>query len=82
MFEAHQGEIALVLSDWMMPGMGGLELARALNQRHQFTKVLMLTGHSLDQEVLDATPESVVGWVQKPPHLDQLAQKVAQAVRD
>ena len=81
-FEAHQGEIALVLSDWMMPGMGGLELARALNQRHQFTKVLMLTGHSLDQEVLDATPESVVGWVQKPPHLDQLAQKVAQAVRD
>jgi len=81
MFEKHQDEIALVVSDWMMPSMGGLALARVLKQRYQLAKVLILTGHSLDHEILDAVPENVVGWVQKPPHLEQLSQAVAQAMQ-
>ncbi len=79
-FEERQGEIALVLSSWVMPGGGGLELARALKQRRQDAKVLILTGHSLDQEIKDTAPEGVVGWVQKPPQLEQLAEAVARAL--
>ncbi len=79
-FEEHQDEILLVLSDWMMPGIGGLELVRALKQRRQDSKVLILTGHSLDQEIETTAPEGIVGWVQKPPQLEQLAEAVTRAL--
>jgi PAS domain S-box-containing protein len=79
-FEEHQGEIALVLSDWVMPGVGGLELARALKQRRRDIKVLILTGYLLDQEIKDTAPEGIVGWVKKPAQLEQLAEAVAQAL--
>jgi len=37
--------IALVLSDWSMPGMSGLELVHQLSQRHDAVRALILTGH-------------------------------------
>ncbi len=79
-FEEHQDGISLVLSDWVMPGIGGLELVRALKQRRQDSKVLILTGHSLDQEIETTAPEGIVGWVQKPPQLEQLAEAVTRAL--
>ena len=82
LFAEHQDEISLVLSDWVMPGMRGPELVRALKQHRQDTKVLILTGHSPDQETKDIAPEGVVGWVQKPPQLEQLAEEVAQALKE
>jgi DNA-binding NtrC family response regulator len=69
-----------VLSDWVMPSMSGLELARQLEERRMAVKVLMLTGHPLDEEAKRTMPESVVGWVLKPPSLEQLAEAVAQAL--
>ncbi len=80
--EQHHGDISLVLSDWVMPLMGGLELVRELQQRRLSAKVLMLTGHPLDRTTKSKPPEGVVGWVQKPPSLDQLAEAVAQALRE
>jgi two-component system cell cycle sensor histidine kinase/response regulator CckA len=88
-FERHEGDpstgsgqrISVVLSDWAMPLMGGLELARELNQRYPTVKVLMLTGYPLDRRTRATAPEGVVGWVQKPPSLEQLARVVAQAVK-
>jgi CheY-like chemotaxis protein len=60
--------------------MGELELARALKRRRQDAKVLMLTGYSPDHEIKDTAPKGVVGWVQKPPQMEQLAQVAAQAL--
>ena len=63
-----------------MPSMGGLALVRELEERQIALKVLMLTGHPLDAETRRALPKSVVGWVLKPPSLEQLAEAVAQAL--
>jgi len=79
-FERRRDEIALVLSDWVMPVMGGLELVRELEARQTAVKVVMLTGHLLDEGTKRAVPGSVVGWVLKPPSLEQLAEAVAQAL--
>jgi len=78
--EAHAGEIALVLSDWVMPGMGGLELVQALQTRDPTLKILMLTGHPLNQETRETVPANVVGWTFKPPSLEQLAQDLNKAL--
>ncbi|MEE8389912.1 MAG: response regulator [Anaerolineae bacterium] len=81
-FEEHQDEISLVISEWMMPGIGGPQLTRALKQRHPSVQVLMLTSHSLSQETKDTAPEGVVGWVQKPLKIEQLAELVAWALKE
>jgi CheY-like chemotaxis protein len=76
----HLDEIALVLSDWVMPSMGGLELVRRLVARQPTMGVLLFTGHPLSQEVKDAVPSNVVGWMLKPLTLERLAEAVSQAL--
>jgi CheY-like chemotaxis protein len=78
--EQHADAIALVLSDWMMPSMGGLELVRELASRHPTMSVLMFTGHPLSQEVKETVPPNVAGWLLKPPSLEQLSRTVSQAL--
>ena len=78
--EQHKDDISLVLSDWVMPSMGGLALVRELERRDVAVKVLMLTGHPLDNETKRTVPTSVVGWLLKPVDLDQLTEAVAQAL--
>jgi PAS domain S-box-containing protein len=78
--EQHAGEIALVLSDWVMPSMGGLELVRELASLYPMMGVLLFTGHPLSKEDKDAVPPNVVGWLLKPPSLEQLATAVSQAL--
>ncbi|MCP4536308.1 MAG: response regulator [Chloroflexi bacterium] len=79
-FEQHWQEISLVLSDWVMPLMDGIELVHKLNQYHSVVRVLMLTGHPLDESTQKSVPEGVVGWVQKPLRLEQLAEAIALAL--
>ena len=78
--DQHGEKIALVLSDWVMPSMGGLELVRRLVEMRPAIAVLLLTGHPLSQEAKDAVPPNVVGWILKPSSLEQLADAVSQAL--
>ena len=78
----HAAEIALVLSDWVMPSMGGMELVRELASLQPGMRVLLFTGHPLSREIKDTVPPNVVGWLLKPPSLEQLAQAVSQALSE
>lgn len=73
-------EISLVLSDWVMPSMGGVELARTLQTQHPAIRVLLLTGHSLNKKDKLEIPANVTGWVQKPLKLKEIARAVDQAI--
>ncbi len=77
-----QGEqIALVLSDVVMPGMGGIALFYALRERGWQTPVILLTGHPMDKELEALQAQGLSAWLLKPPGLKQLAQAVADALR-
>jgi CheY-like chemotaxis protein len=83
LFEQHTGAIDLVLSDMIMPEMGGRALFNALKQRDATVQVLLLTGHPLTgEELADLSAQGLRGWLLKPPSLEQLAQAVAQALED
>ena len=75
-FEDHP-EIALVLSDVVMPNMNGLELCRKLKQRKQNIPVLLLTGYSDEHLELGETGGVAAGWLKKPVSLEELAQQIA-----
>ncbi len=82
LFERASGGIALVLSDLVMPEMGGLTFTRLLLAHDPTARVVVLTGHMLGEEVDSLREAGVAAWLQKPPSLEQLSQVVAQALAE
>jgi two-component system cell cycle sensor histidine kinase/response regulator CckA len=70
----------LVLTDVMMPGIGGVALARELEHRHPGLPLLFMSGYSateLDHEGVNATKATVV---QKPFSPDVVVRRVEEAL--
>ncbi len=82
LFEQAAGKIALVLSDLVMPEMGGQTFARLLRANDPTARIVVLTGHILEEEVDNLREAGVIAWLQKPPSLEQLSQVVAQALAE
>jgi two-component system cell cycle sensor histidine kinase/response regulator CckA len=78
--EERQGEIALVLSDVVMPRMSGTALLHALKERGLTVQVVMLTGHPIRREMEELRTQGMADWLPKPPRLEQLAEVVARAL--
>ena len=79
LLEGSGADVQLVISDWVMPEMDGLALARALEARGS-VKLLMVTGHPLTETPLPEPQHTIVGWLRKPVDLAQLAEAVAAAL--
>ena len=73
-----QGDrIALIISDVVMPEMGGISLLKTLRIGGWETAVLLLTGHPLNKELDEALTYTNVEWMSKPVTLEQLANAVS-----
>jgi len=61
-------KIGLIVSDWYMPTMDGLDLLRALkaNPQTAHIPVLMLTAEGQRDNVLDAMQSGAAGYIVKP----------------
>jgi CheY-like chemotaxis protein len=82
-FEQHTGEIDLVLTDLVMPEMGGHALFHTLKQQNPTIKVLVTSGHPLDEQDLEnLRAQGLSSWLPKPSSLEQLAQAVAQVLEE
>jgi len=79
--ERHPGEVALILSDVVMPGMGGVALLHAVRERALAIPVVLLTGHPLEHELKDLRDQGMVEWLMKPIDLEQLAEVIARALQ-
>ena len=74
---AQADSLRLVITDMTMPGMNGLELARALAQNWPALPVLIATG--LDPSATEnSLPPNVVGFLQKPYKNRLLADQIRQ----
>ena len=78
----RSAEIALILSDIVMPSMGGMALVQVLRERQWKKPVLLVTGHPLREELRTLQPIFPVDWISKPPTIDMLAAKVARLLGD
>jgi signal transduction histidine kinase len=77
---AHEGRISLVLSDLIMPEMGGIALSEELHKLYPEIKMVMLSGHPLDEIRVEA-PDGIAEWLQKPIDLDELAEALRRALQ-
>jgi len=68
--------IDLILTDVVMPGLSGREMADQLKQRGRRVKVLFMSGYTDDTIVLEGVPRKEAEFIQKPFGPDELAGKV------
>jgi two-component system, cell cycle sensor histidine kinase and response regulator CckA len=78
--ESHKGKIDLVITDVVMPGMGGRELVKQLATTRPGTKVLYLSGYTEDAIVSDGSIEKGTAFLQKPFTLQNLSRKVREVL--
>ena len=67
----------LILSDVVMPRMGGVALFKNLVRRGNSTPVVLLTGHTMGVELEGLKEHGLAGWLPKPPPLAELAALLA-----
>jgi two-component system, chemotaxis family, chemotaxis protein CheY len=91
--EAHSGEEALerisaalepfniVICDWEMPRMTGIELFKQVHSRDPKLPFLMLTGRTDLESVVAAKKAGITGYLVKPVSPQQLRAKVAVLLR-
>jgi len=76
----HQGPIHLLLTDVVMPGMNGHEVAKRLESLHPETKALYMSGYTDDAIVLHGVLVAGVNYIQKPFTVDALTKKVREVL--
>jgi len=75
----------VVLADWMMPEMDGLELTQRIRQRDEeqgtYTAVILFTAHDGVEYLVKAFEHGVDDYLCKPPNPHELAARVNAAAR-
>src|SRR6202522_3917485 len=77
---AHEGVIHLLLTDVIMPGMNGKELAQRVSEIRPNTKVLYMSGYTENVIGHNGTLEAGVRLLQKPFTLQDLKMKVREVL--
>jgi Response regulator containing CheY-like receiver, AAA-type ATPase, and DNA-binding domains len=66
--ELRRGPFDMVITDWNMPGMAGIELLKAIRSDATLAKmpVLMVTAEAKREQIIEAAQAGVNGYVIKP----------------
>ena len=80
--EKCDGSIELIITDWNMPVMGGLDMVRALRGNPSTARlpILMVTTRSVKEDIMQAVEAGVNGYVLKPFTPQVLKDKIDQVV--
>lgn len=76
-----EGNFEVIISDWNMPEMTGLDLLKKVRETPNFAKLpfIMLTAESESQQVIAAAQAKVTNYVVKPFTTAQILEKLAAA---
>jgi len=71
----------IILTDLMMPGIGGMEVVAKVREQHLDTVVIVITGYATVEHSIEAMKKGAFDFIPKPFTPDQLRVVVSKAVR-
>jgi DNA-binding NtrC family response regulator len=74
--------VDLVLSDVMMPELGGRGVLDAIRQRHRGVRVLFMSGHNYDTAIRGMAKRGDLSFIEKPFTADQLLKRLREVVNE
>jgi PAS domain S-box-containing protein len=80
LYEQHEGQIDLIMTDVVMPGISGRELAQSLETLHPDIRVLYMSGYTDDAIVRHGLLDQEIAFLQKPFTPDALMRKVREVL--
>ena len=72
----NDGKFDLLLLDWMLPKMTGLELCKAIRQMNAKVPILFLTAKDTVQETVEGLKASANDYIKKPFSFDELVERI------
>lgn len=72
----------LLLLDWMLPKMTGLELCKAIRQTNSKVPILFLTAKDTVQETVEGLKAGANDYIKKPFSFDELVERIKVQLRD
>lgn len=70
----------LVITDIVMPGVGGMSLYKSLRRHYPDIKIMMMTGYPLGSGTRELLDQGQVTWIQKPLDSKSLGRSVREAL--
>ncbi|TLS67258.1 PAS domain S-box protein [Mariprofundus erugo] len=81
LFMAHAGEVDLIISDVVMPKMGGVELLRSVRRYNEQLPFMLVTGYDRDHVIGVGAPGNHCQILNKPFNFDVLSRSIQSLVR-
>jgi DNA-binding response OmpR family regulator len=78
---ALTGEYDLLLLDWMVPGLSGIEICRQFRKSYQDTPVIILTAKDKVQDTIFGLQSGANDYIKKPFHFAELLERVRVQLR-
>jgi DNA-binding response OmpR family regulator len=76
----HDGEISLLITDVIMPGMNGKELSMRLKSLRPALKCLFMSGYTAEAIAQHGVSDDRIDFIQKPFSLDAIAKKAREVL--
>ena len=80
-YRDHHNEISLVLTDIVMPEMGGLELYRHLKKKNPNLPILVMSGYPVGNDEEETLSYDSNEYLEKPLNLNQLGHKIKETLQ-
>jgi CheY-like chemotaxis protein len=79
-YDAYEGEIDLVLTDILMPEMGGYELVELLRARRPDLRVVFMSGYAERALTTNGAIPSGTGYLEKPFTVETLMRRIREVL--
>jgi PAS domain S-box-containing protein len=80
LFAEHGDNIDLLITDIVLPGIGGMDLYRRIHQEWPRVSCILMSGYPLDRERQRELEAESITWIQKPFSIESLADSLRLAL--
>ena len=70
-----------VLTDFRLPGMGGLEIVKRLHEHNPRVPIILMTAHGTTETAIEATKFGAFDYLLKPFEMEELIEEIGKAVK-